>query len=74
MSAVYLLTLSQLSGRWRLLVMSVLALMPIVLTESLVLVPSGASVEGFELIVLNTMMGSVYERSREIGGRVLHVK
>jgi len=60
MSSVYLLTLSQLSGRWRLLVMSVLALMPIVLTESLVLVPSGASVDEFELIVLNTMLaGSI---------------
>ncbi len=60
MSSVYLLTLRQLSGRWRLLVMSVLALMPVVLTESLVLFPSSVSVEEFELIVLNTMLaGSI---------------
>ncbi len=60
MSSVYLLTLSQLSGRWRLLVMFVLALMPLVLTESLVLVPSGASVDEFEVIVLNAMLaGSI---------------
>ena len=60
MSSVYLLTLRQLSGRWRLLVMFVLALMPLVLTESLVLVPSGASVDEFELIVLNAMLaGSI---------------
>ncbi len=60
MSSVYLLTLRQLSGKWRLLIMSVLALMPVALTEMLVLVPSGASVEEFELIVLNTMLaGSI---------------
>ena len=60
MSSVYLLTLRQLSGRWRLMIMAVLAAMPIVLTESIVLFESRVNIDEFELIVLNTMLaGSI---------------
>ena len=60
MSSVYLLTLRQLSGRWRLLIMSVLASMPVFLTQLIVRDSSAASVGEFELIVLSTMLaGSI---------------
>ncbi len=60
MSSVYLLTLRQLSGRWRLLIMSLLASMPVFLTMLIVRDSTSASVDEFELIVLSTMLaGSI---------------
>lgn len=60
MVTVYLLTLRQLSGRWRLLIMAVLATMPMLIT-ALMLQSSGApSVEDFEEFVFSAMLaGSI---------------
>ena len=60
MGPVYLLTLRQLAGRWRLLIMSVLAAGPVLFTM-LVMRSSGLpSVEEFELIVFSGMLtGSI---------------
>ena len=60
MRSVYLLTLRQLSGKWRLLIMAVLAAMPVLLT--LLILGSGESpgVEEFEAVVLNGLLaGSI---------------
>jgi ABC-2 type transport system permease protein len=60
MGSVYALTLRQLSGRWRLLIMTVLAAMPVliaVLTLASVRTPS---VVEFEIVVLSAMLaGSI---------------
>lgn len=60
MSAVYMLTLRQLTGRWRLLIMTVLAAMPVLITL-LVLYSDGApSVAEFEAVVFNGLLaGSI---------------
>jgi ABC-2 type transport system permease protein len=60
MGSVYVLTLRQLSGRWRILVMTVLAALPVIVT-ALVLASSGApSVQEFEMVVFNGMLaGSI---------------
>src|SRR4051812_21197583 len=56
MLAVYLLTLRQLTGRWRLIIMTVLAALP-VLVAVLTLAQSDApSVGEFEEIVLSAML------------------
>ena len=60
MNAVYLLTLRQLSGRWRLAIMSVLASMPVFMAVLVVQSSRAPSVEEFELVVLSTMLaGSI---------------
>ncbi len=60
MNAVYLLTLRQLSGRWRLLIMSVLASMPVVMAVLLVRSSQAPSVQDFEMVVLGGMLaGSI---------------
>lgn len=59
MGAVYQLTLRQLSGKWRLVIMTVLALMPVLITWIL-LSSDSPSVREFESIVLNGMLaGSI---------------
>ena len=59
MGAVYSLTLRQMSGRWRLLIMTVLAAMPILVTL-LVLRGDAPSVSEFEDVVLSAMLaGSI---------------
>ena len=60
MGSVYQLTLRQLSGRWRLLIMTVLAMMPVIIAL-LMLRSSGApSVAEFEVGVLGAMLaGSI---------------
>ena len=55
MGAVYWLTLRQMSGRWRLLIMSVLAALPVLVTL-LVLQGDAPSVREFEEVVLSTML------------------
>jgi len=60
MNSVYTLTLRQLSGRWRLVIMSVLASLPVLMAVILVRSVRAPSVEEFELVVLNAMLaGSV---------------
>ena len=59
MRAVYLLTLRQMSGRWRLLIMAVLALLPVLVTL-MVLQDDAPGVGEYELVVLGTMLaGSI---------------
>ena len=60
MGAVYMLTLRQLSGRWRLLIMTVLAALPVLVTLLLVGFDDAPSVVEFERIVLNGILaGSI---------------
>jgi ABC-2 type transport system permease protein len=60
MLAVYLITLRQLSGRWRLLVMAVLAAMPVVITTVMLSSSRAPSVSDFETVVLSAMLsGSI---------------
>lgn len=60
MSPIYLLTLRQLSGRWRLLIMTVLAAMPVLITVLVLRYPDAPSVADFESTVLSTMLaGSI---------------
>ncbi|HEX6059858.1 MAG TPA: ABC transporter permease [Gemmatimonadaceae bacterium] len=59
MGTVYRLTLRQMSGRWRLLIMTVLAVLPVVVTL-LVLRGDAPSVREFETVVLGAMLaGSI---------------
>ncbi len=60
MGAVYQLTLRQLTGRWRLLVMAVLAALPAIMAWLLLRSSGGPSVREFETIVLSAMLaGSI---------------
>lgn len=60
MGAVYQLTLRQLTGRWRLLVMALLAALPAIMAWLLLRSSSGPSVGEFEMIVLSAMLaGSI---------------
>ena len=60
MTAVFLLTVRQLSGKWRLLVMTVLAAMPVLFTALVVRSGQVPWVDEFEVIVLSTMLaGSI---------------
>lgn len=60
MGAVYQLTLRQLSGRWRLLIMTVLAAMPVLIAVMMVSSSSAPSVSDFETAVLGAMFaGSI---------------
>ena len=60
MGAVYRLTLRQLSGRWRLLIMTVLAALPVVIASLMLRSGEAPSVGEFEQIVLSAMLsGSI---------------
>ena len=60
MGAVFRVTLRQLTGRWRLGIMTVLALMPVTIATLLLLSDSAPSVNEFEAIVLSGMLaGSI---------------
>lgn len=60
MGAVYRLTLRQLSGRWRISIMTVLAAMPVIISVLMLRSSSAPSVAEFEQIVLSTMLaGSI---------------
>jgi ABC-2 type transport system permease protein len=60
MGSVYLLTLGQLFGRWRLLIMTVLASLPVLVAMLVVRSSSAPSVAEFETIVLSGMLaGSI---------------
>lgn len=56
MGSVYRLTLRQLSGRWRLLVLAVLATLPVVIALQTLGSGHSLSVSGFERTVLGTML------------------
>jgi ABC-2 type transport system permease protein len=60
MGSVFYLTLRQLSGRWRLGIMTVLAALPVLFTALVVRGSSAPFVTEFETIVLSTMLaGSI---------------
>ena len=60
MSAVFLLTVRQLTGKWRLIIMAVLAVMPVLFTMLVVASSSAPSVGEFEGVVLSAMLaGSI---------------
>jgi ABC-2 type transport system permease protein len=60
MGPVYRLTLRQLSGRWRLSIMTVLAAMPVVIAAIMVSSKAAPSVREFENVVLSGMLaGSI---------------
>ena len=60
MRAVYSLTLRQLTGRWRLILMAVLAALPVVAAMLVLRSPHAPSVAEFERFVLNTLLaGSI---------------
>jgi ABC-2 type transport system permease protein len=60
MGAVYLLTLRQLTGRWRLIVMTLLAALPVVVAAVVLASADAPSVREFETVVLSTMLaGSI---------------
>lgn len=60
MLAVYQLTLRQLSGRWRLLIMTVLALMPVAISLLMLADQRTLSVAEYEAAVLSAMLaGSI---------------
>jgi ABC-2 type transport system permease protein len=56
MGAVYFLTLRQLSGRWRLLIMTVLAALPVVIAVVMLRSSSAPSVREFETAILSAML------------------
>lgn len=60
MGSVFRLTLRQLTGRWRLAIMTVLALLPVLFTALVVRSDSTPFVEEFETVVLSAMLaGSI---------------
>jgi hypothetical protein len=60
MGSVYRLTLLQLTGRWRLLVMTVLAAMPVVIALIMLASDDAPSVREFETAILGAMLaGSI---------------
>lgn len=60
MGSVYTLTLRQLTGRWRMLVLTVLAAAPVLLTMLVLSFPRAPNVGEFEMVVFNAMLaGSI---------------
>ncbi len=60
MSAIYLLTLRQLAGRWRILILAVLAAMPVMITVLMVSSSHAPPMRGFEQAILSVMLaGSI---------------
>jgi len=60
MGAVYLLTLRQISGRWRILIMTVLAAMPVLVAVLTMANADGTTVREFETFVFSVMLaGSI---------------
>ena len=60
MRSVYLLTLRQLSGKWRLLIMTVLASLPVIMAVLTLRDDDAPSVREFEVVVLASMLaGSI---------------
>ena len=59
MNSVYTLTLRQLSGRWRLVIMSVLAALPVLMAVILVRSVGSTFVDEFESVVLKGMQADL---------------
>lgn len=60
MGSVYYLTLRQLSGKWRLVIMTVLASLPVIIATLMLRSPHAAPVKNFETAILGAMLaGSI---------------
>lgn len=60
MGAIYLLTLHQLTGRWRLTVLTVLAALPVIVTLLILRSDSAPRVGEFEIVIFNGLLaGSI---------------
>lgn len=60
MSTIYLLTLRQLTGRWRIIIMALLAAMPVLITVIMLRSNDAPSVREFETAILSAMLaGSI---------------
>src|SRR5262245_6180439 len=60
MGSVYLLTLRQLSGKWRIVIMLVLAALPVIIAAAMLSEPDAPTVDQFEVSVLSAMLsGSI---------------
>ena len=60
MSPVYFLTLRQLTGRWRIVIMTVLAAMPVIIATLMLRSNNAPSVPDFEMAILSAMLtGSI---------------
>lgn len=60
MGAIYLLTLRQLTGRWRLTVLTVLAALPVIVTLLILRSDSAPRVGEFEIVIFNGLLaGSI---------------
>ena len=69
MGAVYRLTLRQLSGRWRLAIMAVLAALPVVIVLLMLRSDDAPSVREFEAAILGAMLaGSAGNVPSQYGG------
>lgn len=60
MNAVYSLTLRQLSGKWRIVIMLILAVMPLVLTVNLLRDNDAISVLEFENLMISSMLAGAF--------------
>src|SRR5688500_5496982 len=56
MGSVYRLTLGQLSGRWRLVIMAVLASLPVIISVLMLADNDAPSVREYETVVLSGML------------------
>jgi ABC-2 type transport system permease protein len=60
MNSVYLLTLRQLTGKWRIAIMTVLAAMPVIMAAIMLTSSRAPTVEEFEFTILSAMLaGSI---------------
>ena len=60
MGSVYALTLRQLTGRWRLIIMATLATLPVIMSLFALRQPDAPTVAAFEAVVLSSMLtGSI---------------
>jgi ABC-type transport system involved in multi-copper enzyme maturation permease subunit len=60
MQAVYALTLRQLSGKWRIVIMTILAIMPLILTLNLLGDNDAISVLEYENLMISSMLAGAF--------------
>ena len=60
MQAVYGLTLRQLSGKWRIVIMTILAIMPLILTLNLLADNDAISVLEYENLMISSMLAGAF--------------
>ena len=73
MGSVYLLTLRQLSGKWRLTIMGVLAFLPVISAVITLRAETGPTVGEFEQVVFSAMLIVELVPRRRIEAEVPHI-